>query len=561
MEQQWGPRPGGPETAGPSMSNLDKLVAAVGLLSLFLLAYGSTADAPDSDEALTSGLVGTALVLVRLARPIARLRELIAVNRSPSVLASRAADPVATVHKFTDGRAFLGVDPNTRQWVVADHRQAVLVLGPPQSGKTSSIVVPAILSSSAAVVSTSTKAEVLRATADLRARNGRVWLFDPSGAERVPDNVLEVHWSPVRRASTWDGARAMAEAMISATTPASGTGDSAFWDESAKMLLAPLLHAAALTDATIMDVRRWVSRANVDQLNAVVKVLDEKGAQYAADDLNAIVLTDEKQFSGVIASARVALKAYGTESVAMRTRHQAFDVDEFVRSRDTLYITAPALHQTLLAPLIAGLLEELRDSAYRAARTVTDRNAQGPQLLWVLDEVANIAPLKSLPSTVSEAGGQGLQILACLQDLSQARVRWGSAADGFLSLFGTKVVLPGIGDRSTLEALSILVGDWDRPYSSNTVSAGRTTTKRPVRSTSVSTSEGWTYTTQREAQLSPSEIANIPAGSALLVQAGRWAQIALTPYHAAQPWLAVLAKPSGDVAEQVSAEARRADRP
>ncbi len=60
---------------------------------------------------------------------------------------------------------------------------------------------------------------------------------------------------------------------------------------------------------------------------------------------------------------------------------------------------------------------------------------------------------------VSEGGGQGLVTLACFQDLSQARHRWPGQADGFPSLFGTTVVLPGIGDVRTLEALSVLSGD------------------------------------------------------------------------------------------------------
>ena len=77
-------------------------------------------------------------------------------------------------------------------------------------------------------------------------------------------------------------------------------------------------------------------------------------------------------------------------------------------------------------------------------------------VVLALDEVANIAPIPDLPAMVSEGGGQGLLTLACLQDLSQARGRWGSAAEGFLSLFGTTVVLPGIGDVRTLEALSAL---------------------------------------------------------------------------------------------------------
>ena len=64
---------------------------------------------------------------------------------------------------------------------------------------------------------------------------------------------------------------------------------------------------------------------------------------------------------------------------------------------------------------------------------------------------------------VSEGGSQGLLTLACLQDLSQARQRWGRAADGFLSLFGTKLVLPGIGDLDTLELVSRLGGEVDVP--------------------------------------------------------------------------------------------------
>ena len=73
-----------------------------------------------------------------------------------------------------------------------------------------------------------------------------------------------------------------------------------------------------------------------------------------------------------------------------------------------------------------------------------------PPTLLALDEVANIAPIPDLPAMLSEGAGQGLLVLACLQDLSQARGRWGSAADGFLTLFGATVVFPGIADVATL---------------------------------------------------------------------------------------------------------------
>ncbi|HTV10864.1 MAG TPA: TraM recognition domain-containing protein [Acidimicrobiales bacterium] len=62
--------------------------------------------------------------------------------------------------------------------------------------------------------------------------------------------------------------------------------------------------------------------------------------------------------------------------------------------------------------------------------------------------------------------GQGLLTMACLQDLSQVRGRRGQAADGFFSLFGTKVLLGGIGDMKTLEAVSRLAGQVDVPVRS-----------------------------------------------------------------------------------------------
>ncbi len=136
-----------------------------------------------------------------------------------------------------------------------------------------------------------------------------------------------------------------------------------------------------------------------------------------------------------------------------------------------------------MAPIVVAFLEEVRAGTYAAPRWARapghhagDAGGGGggggrggggggaaAPLTLVLDELANIAPIPDLPAMVSEGGGQGLLTLACLQDLSQARQRWGLAADGFLSLFGAKLVLPGIGDLATLELVSRLGGEIDVP--------------------------------------------------------------------------------------------------
>ena len=163
-------------------------------------------------------------------------------------------------------------------------------------------------------------------------------------------------------------------------------------------------------------------------------------------------------------------------------------------------------------------------------------------MLFALDEVANIAPLEELPQIASEGGGQGLILLAALQDLSQARRRWGAQADGFLTLFGTKLILPGIADSRTLDAVSTMLGEYDRQVVS------QTRTSPSLLSTlggnNGGTQHGTTVSTQRTRLLSPGEIANIPAGYALHLDGVQWELVTLTPAYQVEPWRTLTTGPA-----------------
>ena len=90
-------------------------------------------------------------------------------------------------------------------------------------------------------------------------------------------------------------------------------------------------------------------------------------------------------------------------------------------------------------------------------------------MFFALDEVAQIAPPPNLPSTIAEGGSQNMVVMACLQDLSQARARCGPAAEGFLTLFTSKIILPGIADLGTPEAVAALAAEVGVPALSVTV--------------------------------------------------------------------------------------------
>jgi type IV secretion system protein VirD4 len=340
--------------------------------------------------------------------------------------------------------------------ILAPPQQAVLVLGPPRSGKTTAIAIPNVLCAPGPVIVTSTKPDLLAATMAARSEVGRCWLFDPTGATRCPSGLTRLRWSPVAAAATWDESLMMAAAMSRAARPAGRRGESAHWTERAEALLAPLLHAGYLDGTGIETVLRWVLRQDLDGPQAV---LAGHGVDTASDVLVGIGATDPREQSGIWSSAAGILAAYRSDAVLDNSAAVNFDPAALLGTSDTVYVCAPARHQELVAPIVVAFLEQARAGCYAAWSPPV---GEAP-LSLVLDELANIAPLPDLPALVSEGGSQGVLTLACLQDLSQARVRWGPAADGFLSLFGTKVVLPGIGDLSTLDLVSRLGGEIDLP--------------------------------------------------------------------------------------------------
>jgi type IV secretory pathway TraG/TraD family ATPase VirD4 len=402
------------------------------------------------------------------------------------------------------------------------------VLGPPRSGKTSAIVIPNVLAAPGAVVSTSTKPDVLGATAAARRGRGQALLYDPSGTVAAPPGVDRVGWSPVNASRRWDGALLTADTLVRSTRRGTGWSEAIddHWRERATSLLAPILHAAALDDRPMATVLSWVDRHDG---TAALRVLGEQaGDGRASTDLLAGILdTDGREQSGIWSTASGVLAAYRSSAALASTEGPFLDADRFCQGADTLYICAAGRQQQLAAPLVVGLVGDVRDAAYRASA----RGTSGAPVLLALDEAANIAPVPDLPAMVSEGAGQGLLTLACLQDLSQARSRWGADADGFISLFGTTVVLSGIADVRTLEAISLLAGDVELP----TRSIGWT--EGPDRRLSAS----HTLSTVFRRRLPPDVIARGRPGSALTLDAhNRVGWVGLTPAHTTSPWQELL---------------------
>jgi hypothetical protein len=107
------------------------------------------------------------------------------------------------------------------------------------------------------------------------------------------------------------------------------------------------------------------------------------------------------------------LALYNTDSARAAAARPNFDPDVFAASTDTVFVPAPAHRQALCAPLVVGLLEQIRHATYRRA-------AKGESELPVflcLDEVAN----GRADFTTSRASSPRPADRACM--LGQARER------------------------------------------------------------------------------------------------------------------------------------------
>jgi type IV secretion system protein VirD4 len=118
---------------------------------------------------------------------------------------------------------------------------------------------------------------------------------------------------------------------------------------------------------------------------------------------------------------------------------------------------APGTETAPIAPMFQAFVQEVH---YQAGLTGA-RRAGGkldPPLLLALDELTQICPLP-LPAILADSAGKGVLVAAVIHSIGQLETRWGKhGADTIWSTSGTKMMLPGDTDATTLERVSKLTG-------------------------------------------------------------------------------------------------------
>jgi type IV secretory pathway TraG/TraD family ATPase VirD4 len=226
------------------------------------------------------------------------------------------------------------------------------------------------------------------------------------------------------------------------------------------------------------DVVRWLDAQEEEE---VAGLLDRAGVEEATAAANASWGRDERTRSSIYATAEIVLEAFADPAVLASSRTSDIQPQRLVDGpASTLYLCAPSHEQERLRPVFSALLSEVLIAAFtRAAR---EGHGLDPPLLIILDEAANIAPLRELDVLASTAAGHGVQLVTVWQDLAQIQARYGERAATVVNNHRAKIILSGISDPATLDYASRLLGDGDvREASVTTDDRGHRTTTRSSR--------------------------------------------------------------------------------
>jgi type IV secretion system protein VirD4 len=371
-----------------------------------------------------------------------------------------------------------------------------LRIGGPRTGKTGELA-GRILDAPGAVIATSTRTDLIELTGPCRVRRGPVHVFNPSGVGGLPSTITFDPLSGCEAPST--ATSRAADLLAGVSTPGVQGGDREFWAGQARRVLASLMHAAALGDASMRDVLAWV--ADPDTAAAEVRRFLRRSPEpaYESDALQ-FLGTNDRTRSSICATIMPAL-GWLTDSVAAAAASKGdFDVAELLEQRGTVFMLGAEDAQ--VAPLVTALTGHIA----REARRIAAQQPGGrldPPLTLALDEAALICPVP-LDNWTADMGGRGVTIHIAVQSRAQLRQRWGdTGAAAILNNAATVLIYGGTRDPEDLAAYSTLAGEryeevptWDDDGALTAVS------------------------TRRVPVLSAAQIAQLPARHVVIIRRG-----------------------------------------
>lgn len=330
-----------------------------------------------------------------------------------------------------------------------DGPEHVLAFAPTRSGKGVGLVIPTLLAWPGACVVYDIKGENWARTAGFRQASGQRCLkFSPTETASSRFNPLaEIRLFSARDVSD---AQNIAEMIVK-------TGEvenERYWqDAAASIMTGMILHAAyeaaaANRLASLADLAHTFTRAGQsfrDSLNAFIvhphdptyragwlhpaSHLPTHTHPVVAEKCQEMLDKEDRDFSGVLSTAKTALTLYADPLVAANTSESDFLICDLVDAEQpiSLYLVVPPSDKLRLRPLIRLLFTMIVNRL--TEKMEFDASANRParhRLLFLIDEFPSLKRMEIFSDALSYMAGYGLKAYLITQDVRQIQDAYGN---------------------------------------------------------------------------------------------------------------------------------------
>jgi type IV secretion system protein VirD4 len=318
----------------------------------------------------------------------------------------------------------------------------VLAFAPTRSGKGVSLVIPTLLAWSASTVVYDIKGENWAKTAGYRASTGQTCL------KFSPVEETGSRWNPLAEIRLYT-ARDVSDAQNVAGMIVRNGEDSAserYWQDAAESIMTGMiLHACyeaaaegrVACPADLAGVLTRPGQTFRDSLNEIISFPhDPERAQnwrmptgertathpVVREKAQEMLDKEDKDFSGVLSTAKTALTLFSDPLVARNTSASDFRIDDLVNHENpvSLYIVVPPSDKIRLRPIvrlmftmIVNRLTEKMDYENGAQKKNRHR------LLFLIDEFPSLKNMQIFADALSYMAGYGLHAYLVAQDIRQ----------------------------------------------------------------------------------------------------------------------------------------------
>jgi type IV secretory pathway TraG/TraD family ATPase VirD4 len=342
-----------------------------------------------------------------------------------------------------------------RRWLYASMKDVILLVAPPQTGKTA-LLGNTVIDAPGALVATSTKPDIFEHTAAVRS--GPIHVLNPEGLAGIPTTL---RWSPIEGCQRPGVAIERAGYLLSGAPSSGDLSDRNFWDGMNARLLRSLLYAAAVAGRDMHALYAWISEPGDETPLRILRRHPRTPAGWESD-LEQIRQAPLKTRDSAYLTLAQAFQWMADPDMAAAACPEpgepTFSVERFLADRATLYLLGSERPHGSLGPLFTALTGHIQERAKHLA-SQQRHGRLDPPLTMVLDEAALICPVP-LDRWTADSGGRGIVLAIAVQSPSQLYDRWGQrGGETIWNNSNIKLVFGGLGVARDLEDLSVLCGD------------------------------------------------------------------------------------------------------